>query len=72
MFELCNHILDGHKLKLLNKEIEVIWFDGNADMYGGEYFADRMHGFGVYHFSNGHRYKGSCMKEEGKDLVCIL
>lgn len=27
-------------------------------MYGGEYFADRMHGFGVYHFANGHRYEG--------------
>lgn len=27
-------------------------------MYAGEYFADRMHGFGVYNFTNGHRYEG--------------
>ncbi|KAM0840578.1 hypothetical protein ACQ4PT_059569 [Festuca glaucescens] len=25
----------------------------------GEYFADRMHGFGVYSFANGHRYEGA-------------
>lgn len=28
-------------------------------MYSGEYFADMMHGFGVYHFANGHRYEGA-------------
>ncbi|GKA24392.1 membrane occupation and recognition nexus repeat-containing protein [Tanacetum coccineum] len=31
----------------------------NADTYAGEYFADKMHGFGVYSFANGHRYEGS-------------
>jgi hypothetical protein len=28
-------------------------------MYAGEYFADKMHGYGVYKFANGHRYEGS-------------
>lgn len=28
-------------------------------MYAGEYFADKMHGFGVYNFANGHRYEGA-------------
>jgi len=28
-------------------------------MYAGEYFADKMHGFGVYQFGNGHRYEGA-------------
>ena len=31
----------------------------NGDTYAGEYFADRMHGFGVYSFANGHRYEGA-------------
>lgn len=31
----------------------------NGDTYSGEYFADRMHGFGVYKFGNGHRYEGA-------------
>ncbi|GKB57119.1 vacuolar-sorting receptor 6-like protein [Tanacetum coccineum] len=31
----------------------------NEDTYAGEYFADKMHGFGVYTFANGHRYEGS-------------
>lgn len=31
----------------------------NGDTYAGEYFADKMHGFGVYSFANGHRYEGS-------------
>lgn len=31
----------------------------NGDMYAGEYFADKMHGFGVYQFQNGHRYEGA-------------
>ena len=31
----------------------------NGDMYAGEYFADKMHGFGVYRFANGHRYEGA-------------
>lgn len=31
----------------------------NGDTYAGEYFADKMHGFGVYQFGNGHRYEGA-------------
>lgn len=31
----------------------------NGDTYAGEYFADKMHGFGIYHFANGHRYEGA-------------
>ncbi|XWS49191.1 hypothetical protein CRYUN_Cryun13aG0142700 [Craigia yunnanensis] len=27
--------------------------------YFGEYFSDKMHGFGVYQFGNGHRYEGA-------------
>jgi hypothetical protein len=36
----------------------------NGDRYAGEYFADKIHGFGVYTFSNGHSYDGSW--HEGK------
>ncbi|CAK9143881.1 unnamed protein product [Ilex paraguariensis] len=36
----------------------------NGDTYAGEYFADKMHGFGVYRFGNGHRYEGAW--HEGK------
>lgn len=31
----------------------------NGDTYAGEYFADKMHGFGTYGFANGHRYEGA-------------
>ena len=31
----------------------------NGDRYAGEYFGDKIHGFGVYHFANGHCYEGS-------------
>ncbi|KAG0497486.1 hypothetical protein HPP92_002177 [Vanilla planifolia] len=31
----------------------------NGDKYAGEYFGDKIHGFGVYHFANGHCYEGS-------------
>ncbi|KAK8933460.1 hypothetical protein KSP39_PZI016067 [Platanthera zijinensis] len=36
----------------------------NADTYAGEYFADKMHGFGVYHFADGRCYEGAW--REGK------
>lgn len=36
----------------------VLWCR-NGDTYAGEYFADKMHGFGVYQFANGHRYEGA-------------
>lgn len=31
----------------------------NGDKYAGEYFGDKIHGFGVYHFANGHYYEGA-------------
>lgn len=31
----------------------------NGDTYAGEYFGDKIHGFGVYRFANGHCYEGS-------------
>lgn len=31
----------------------------NGDKYAGEYFEDKIHGFGVYRFANGHCYEGS-------------
>lgn len=31
----------------------------NGEAYAGEYFADKMHGFGVYHFANVHKYEGA-------------
>ncbi|KAF6135466.1 hypothetical protein GIB67_015319 [Kingdonia uniflora] len=31
----------------------------NGDTFAGEYFGDKMHGFGVYRFANGHRYEGA-------------
>lgn len=34
-------------------------FFRNGDRYAGEYFGDKIHGFGVYHFANGHCYEGS-------------
>jgi len=36
----------------------------NGDRYAGEYFGDKIHGFGVYSFANGHCYEGSW--HEGK------
>ncbi|WZZ67168.1 hypothetical protein YC2023_078538 [Brassica napus] len=27
--------------------------------HAGEYFRDKIHGFGVYHFPNGHYYEGA-------------
>lgn len=35
------------------------WFSRNGDTYAGEYFNDKMHGYGVYSFANGHRYEGA-------------
>ncbi|CAN6931862.1 unnamed protein product [Brassica oleracea] len=31
----------------------------NGDKHAGEYFRDKIHGFGVYHFPNGHYYEGA-------------
>jgi MORN repeat len=36
----------------------------NGDRYCGEYFGDKIHGFGIYNFANGHCYEGSW--HEGK------
>lgn len=43
---------------------KAVCFRRNRDTYAGEYFADKMHGFGVYSFANEHRYEGSW--HEGK------
>ena len=45
-------------------ELMISVFIRNGDAYAGEYFADKMHGFGVYSFANGHCYEGSW--HEGK------
>ena len=45
-------------------ELIISVFIRNGDAYAGEYFADKMHGFGVYSFANGHCYEGSW--HEGK------
>lgn len=37
----------------------IIFAYRNGDTYAGEYFEDKMHGYGVYSFANGHRYEGS-------------
>ncbi|KAM3308703.1 hypothetical protein P3S67_010447 [Capsicum chacoense] len=37
----------------------LLSFQWNGDRYAGEYFGDKIHGFGVYHFANGHCYEGS-------------
>lgn len=37
----------------------ICYFFRNGDTYAGEYFADKMHGFGVYQFANGHHYEGA-------------
>ena len=42
-------------------------------MYAGEYFADKMHGFGVYKFQNGHRYEGAWHegRRQGLGMYCF-
>ncbi|KAM6556678.1 hypothetical protein CsatB_003697 [Cannabis sativa] len=40
----------------------------NGDTYAGEYFADKMHGFGVYQFANVHRYEGAWHEGRRKRL----
>ncbi|CAI9264058.1 unnamed protein product [Lactuca saligna] len=44
----------------------------NGVTYAGEYLADKMHGFGVYSFTNGIDMKVHGMKEEDRDLECTL
>lgn len=67
-YELCNFSLierfPGKQLtvsgafeKPSNGVYDVV--GRNGDTYAGEYFADKMHGYGVYKFANGHRYEGS-------------
>lgn len=46
-----------HLILFANSCIFVLF--RNGDTYAGEYFADKMHGFGVYSFANGHRYEGA-------------
>jgi len=40
-------------------EFNYICLIRNGDTYAGEYFADKMHGFGIYHFAIGHLYEGA-------------
>lgn len=42
-----------------NIHLSLPYISRNGDVYAGEYFADKMHGFGVYRFGNGHRYEGA-------------
>jgi hypothetical protein len=44
---------------LFSKDLKFVGGVRNGDTYAGEYFADKMHGYGVYKFANGHRYEGS-------------
>ena len=46
-----------HLILFANSCIFVLF--RNGDTYAGEYFADKMHGFGVYSFANEHRYEGA-------------
>lgn len=52
-------------LNLIDKETQflnvfvVCVFCRNGDKYAGEYFGDKIHGFGVYRFANGHCYEGA-------------
>lgn len=48
------------KVSLLSGSLQLFYvYCRNGDIYAGEYFADKMHGFGVYQFQNGHRYEGA-------------
>ncbi|THG07176.1 hypothetical protein TEA_003698 [Camellia sinensis var. sinensis] len=51
----CNLGMEFFLLRINRKAAAVV----NGDRYGGEYFGDKIHGFGVYHFANGHCYEGS-------------
>lgn len=57
-----------HWYYIIYNVIEVMWWCRNGDTYAGEYFADKMHGFGVYRFANGHRYEGAW--HEGRRQGC--
>lgn len=43
----------------LSNSLFVLFCCRNGDRYAGEYFGDKIHGFGVYHFANGHYYEGA-------------
>ncbi|KAL0907860.1 hypothetical protein M5K25_022306 [Dendrobium thyrsiflorum] len=56
---LNEHIMGAMGLLSFKGYMSIIWQYRNGDTYAGEYFADKMHGFGVYRFANGHRYEGA-------------
>ncbi|XP_027931196.1 radial spoke head 10 homolog B-like isoform X1 [Vigna unguiculata] len=57
------HGLGHYHFSLQGKEVSAAkgnrYLQRNGDAYAGEYFADKMHGYGVYSFANGHCYEGS-------------
>ena len=56
----CKHFMENLlQLAQLNRTNLEFWCFRNGDKYAGEYFGDKIHGFGVYHFANGHCYEGS-------------
>ena len=57
---MLNSIILSQLIRVLFEEVH----GRNGDTYAGEYFADKMHGYGVYQFVNGHRYEGAW--HEGK------
>lgn len=57
---LCHRLLEIEYIpkSWIDHEGNIL-FPRNGDRYAGEYFGDKIHGFGVYHFANGHCYEGS-------------
>ncbi|KAK9209581.1 hypothetical protein WN944_001948 [Citrus x changshan-huyou] len=45
--------------KALGMDLGFIGFIPNGETYAGEYFAEKKHGFDVYHFVNGHQNEGA-------------
>ncbi|PWA45536.1 MORN motif-containing protein [Artemisia annua] len=60
-------IRDNNILQTLLQGVMMILRNGDA--YAVEYFADEMHGFGVYRFANEHRYKAAWHEGRIEDEV---
>ncbi|KAI7998516.1 DEAD-box ATP-dependent RNA helicase 38 [Camellia lanceoleosa] len=64
----------------------ILTHDEKWDRYAGEYFGDKIHGFGVYHFADGHCYEGhgtallavkkldttACRKQSNEDFLELV
>lgn len=48
-----------HITNLVFMVMRILWWYRNGDTYDGEYFVDKLHGFGVYCIANGHWYEGA-------------